>query len=313
MGDNKIFVGIDVSKDRLDIAERPTGESWSVNNDNQGIEELVQRMKELQPERIVLEATGGLEVLVSNALSSENLPVIVMNPRLIRNFAKSTGRLAKTDSLDADILAHYGEAIKPKVRQISEPEAQELKALLRRRKQIVKMIASEKSRLYSAPEWVQYDIKENIAWLENRLTNIDNRLTEKTKLNTEWKEKDEIFQSVGGIGPVISRSILVDLPEIGHVNNKKIAALAGVAPFNNDSGTWKGKRVVWGGRSGVRSALYMGTLSATQHNPVIKKFYERLIKAGKAKKVAITACMRKLLTILNSMAKNRTKWQPVEV
>ncbi len=145
------------------------------------------------------------------------------------------------------------------------------------------------------------------------MTNIDNTLTEKTKLNAEWKEKDEIFQSVEGIGPVISRSILVDLPEIGHVNNKKIAALAGVAPFNNDSGTWKGKRVVWGGRSGVRAALYMGTLSATQHNPVIKKFYERLIKAGKAKKVAITACMRKLLTILNSMAKTGTKWQPVEV
>ncbi len=155
MEEKKSFVGIDISKDRLDIAVRPGGESWSVNNDNQGIEELVQRMKELQPERIVLEATGGLEVLASNALSSENLPVVVMNPRLIRNFAKSTGRLAKTDSLDADVLAHYGEAIKPKVRQISDPEAQELKALLRRRKQIVKMIASEKSHLYSAPQWVQ--------------------------------------------------------------------------------------------------------------------------------------------------------------
>ena len=306
---SNIFIGIDISKSNLDIAIRPTGENLSIANSSKEIIPLVNRLKQMKPELIVVEATGGLETQIVNELAGEKIPVSVVNPRQIRNFAKAIGRLAKTDSIDAAVIAHFAEAIKPAPRPIPDAKAQELKSQLNRRRQIVEMLTEEKNRLVSAPEWIKEDIQNHIKWLNERLKNIDKALSENVKSRQVWKEKDEIYQSVPGIGPVVSHTLIVCLPELGHVNNKEIAALAGTAPFNCDSGNQKGKRRIWGGRAYVRSVLYMAVISGIRFNAVIKSFYERLIKAGKPVKVALTACMRKLLTILNSMSKNNTKWQ----
>lgn len=303
------FVGIDVAKASLDVALRPDGTHWSCGNDDVEISALVKRLHKLQPTLIVLEATGGLEIPVVAALASASLPVVVVNPRQVRDFAKASGKLAKTDRIDAGVIAWFGEALRPEIRPFKDPETQALAALLTRRRQLTDMLTAEKNRLHSAPKSVRKDIKAHITWLERRLKDTNNGLRDAIKQSPAWREHDEILQSAPGVGPVLSVTLVAELPELGMLNRRKIAALAGVAPFNRDSGTFKGKRSVWGGRAEVRSVLYMSTLSAVRCNPIIRPFYQRLVNAGKGHKVAMTACMRKLLTILNIMIKNGTSWQ----
>ena len=302
------FVGIDVSKAELSIGVLPEGDVSPVCNNEQGISELIKRLKPLSPKLIVLESTGGLEFPVASALAVAGLPVVIMNPRQIRDFAKATGKLAKTDSLDASVLARFGEAVRPEIRPLKEHHVQELAALVTRRRQIVAMLTSEKNRLKAAPKGVQKDIKAHIRWLEKRLDNIETNTRKLIKASPIWKETDALLQSVPGVGPVLSATLLSNLPELGKLNRRQIASLVGVAPLNRDSGIFRGKRTIWGGRANVRPALYMSTLVAVRRNPVIKQFYNRLCAAGKPPKLALTACMRKLITILNVMLKNRTPW-----
>lgn len=309
MNEPDVFVGIDVSKVQLDVAIRPTDDRWPVSNDEPGITILVERLRTIQPALIVLEATGGLEVPVAGALAEAGLPVVVVNPRHARDFAKATGRLAKTDPLDAQGLAHFAEAVRPTPRPLPDAQAQALSALLTRRRQLVQMLTAERRRLQSAPQRIRADIQAHITWLERRLARTDDDLAAAIRSSPLWRAKDEILQSMPGVGPVLSRTLVAEVPELGLLNRQKIAALIGVAPFNCDSGTLRGKRVVWGGRAHVRAVLYMSTLSAVRHNPVLKAFYDRLRAAGKAAKVALTASMRKLLTILNAMIKHHTYWQ----
>lgn len=307
---SKISVGIDVSKSMLDIAIHETGESWCCSNDASGSATLVPKLKQLKATSIVLEATGGYETLVSVTLSAAGLPVIVVNPRQVRDFAKATGQLAKTDRLDARVLAHFANAIAPPLRPSKSEETQHLEALLARRRQIVEMLVAEKNRLANnRDQAVVKDLKTHIAWLERRLKSSDDELQRVLKTSPAWRERDDLLRSTPGVGPVLSLTLLAQLPELGQLNRREIAKLVGVAPFNWDSGTWRGSRHIWGGRAAVRSPLFMATLCAIRINPIIKCFYQRLIKAGKAPKVAITACMRKLLTILNVMIKTQTSWR----
>ena len=306
----KVSVGIDVSKHTLDIAVHESGEVWSVNNDPTGGAALTTRLKQLQATSIVLEATGGLETLVTAILSAADLPVIVVNPRQVRDFAKATGQLAKTDRLDSRVLAHFAAAINPPVRPVKSDETQHLEALLARRRQLVEMLVAEKNRLANHRDRaVVKDLNAHIAWLERRLKSSDDELQRVLKNSPAWRERDDLLRSVPGVGPVLSLTLLAQLPELGRLNRREIAKLVGVAPFNWDSGQWRGSRHIWGGRATVRSPLFMATLCAIRINPTIKSFYRRLIAAGKAPKVAITACMRKLLTILNVMIKNQTSWR----
>lgn len=313
MGKSNVFVGIDVSKANLDVGIIPESKQLSVANNKSGIDNLVSHLRKTKPALIVMEATGGLEVKVAGALAAACLPVVVVNPRQVRDFAKATGKLAKTDALDAFVLAKFAKAIRPEVRVLPDDATKKLKSLLTRRRQIVEMVTAETNRLNSAPYHIQGEIKDHINWLKSRLNSLDKDLDKTIKQSPIWQEKADLLKSTPGIGPVVSFALLADLPELGTLNRKQIAALAGVAPFCRDSGTFKGKRMIWGGRANVRSALYMSALVAVRHNPVIKEFYERLIKAGKAPKVALTACMRKLLTILNTMVKHKTPWQIKDV
>jgi transposase len=306
----EIFVGIDVSQDRLDVAFRPTGRRKEVIHEPRQIKVLAEELQELQPALIVLEATGALEIALVTSLAKADLPVVVVNPRQVRDFAKSLGKLAKTDALDAEVLAHYGDAVRPEVRPIKSEDLQELSGLLSRRRQLVDMIVMEKGRLSRAQEHVHGGIKEHVAWLEKQLKDVDRTLEKRIKENPLYREKGKIIRSVPGIGPVLMCSLLADVPELGTLNRRQIAALVGVAPLNRDSGRHMGRRSTWGGRSKVRSVLYMGAVVAVKHNPVIRVFYERLTGAGKKFKVAITACMRKLLTILNAMVRTGSSWNP---
>ena len=303
-----LYVGIDVAKANLDTEVRATGERWSVANQEEGVSQLVSRMVELSPALIVLEATGGLELLAVSALAAAGLPVVVVNPRQVRDFAKAVGRLAKTDRIDAGILAHFGEAVKPEPRPLADAETQALKDLLARRRQVVGMITAEKNRLGSARLPVKQDIQRHIVWLQQELARLEKDLGDKLHQSPIWREKEALLRSFKGVGPATSLTLLADLPELGTLNRKQIAALVGVAPLNRDSGTQRGKRKTWGGRSRVRAALYMAALVAAHCNPVISPMYQRLLAAGKLKKVALTACMRKMLIILNSMLKHRTRW-----
>jgi transposase len=305
-----IFVGIDLSKACLDVAVRPQNKRWSVANDEPGIDSLVASMKAMHPTLIVLEATGGLEMPLVAALAAAELPVVVVNPRQVRDFAKATGTLAKTDTLDAGMLAWFGEAVRPEVRPLKDSQAQELAALITRRRQLVVMLTAEKNRLNTAPRRVRKDITAHIKWLEKRLKDVNSDLGKSLRQTPAWREKDDLLQSAPGVGFVVSVTLLAVLSELGRLNRRQIAALVGLAPFNRDSGQFRGTRSIWGGRAEIRAALYMGTLSAIRHNPIIREFYLRLTSAGKGHKVAITACMRKLLTILNTMVKNNTRWQP---
>jgi len=305
-----ICIGIDVSKDRLDLAWRPTGERWTAPNTEQGIRAICRRLRTPAPTLIVLEATGGLELPLTGALAAAGLPVVVVNPRQIRDFAKATGRLAKTDALDAAVLAQFAEAVRPPVRPLPDAATQALSALLLRRRQLIGMRTAEQNRLGSSPAPMRKGIRAHITWMEGRLADLDEELATTIRESPLWREKDDLLQSTPGVGPVLALTLLASLPELGTLTRQQIAALVGVAPLNRDSGRFRGSRRVWGGRAHVRAALYMGALVATRFNPVIRAFYQRLCAAGKAKKVALTACMRKLLTMLNAMLKHRTPWTP---
>ena len=311
MENSSIFIGIDVSKARLDIAMRPSGESESVANDKAGIEALVKRLGEIQPALIVLEATGGMERQVSGALGSAGLPVVVVNPRQVRDFAKATGQLAKTDSIDALVLARFAEAVRPVVRPLPDEVTLELRALTSRRRQITEMIVAERNRIANASKAVRKRIDAHIRWLEAELERADKDLDQSIRQSPIWRENEDLLRSVPSIGPVVSRTLLAELPELGKLNRKQIAALVGIAPLNRDSGTFRGRRGIWGGRATVRAALYMAALVASRRNSVIRAFYKRLRDAGKAPKVALVACMRKLLTILNAMIKHKTRWSEI--
>jgi transposase len=303
------YVGIAVSKDQLDIAVRPTGETWSMPNDASGITEVVQRLAQLHPKLVVLEATGGLQLPVAAALASAGLPLSMVNPRQVRDFARATGRLAKTDQLDAQVLAHFAEAVRPTPYPLPDAQTQELTALLTRRHQVVEMLTAEKNRLRATQsEAVRQRVQDHIHWLEQELADLDDDLERTLRESPLWREKDNLLRSVPGIGRVVSITLLADLPELGTLSRHQIAALVGVAPLNRDSGRFRGKRTVWGGRARVRAALYMAALTASRYNPIIKAFYHRLCGVGKARKVALTACMRKLLIILNSMVKHQQTW-----
>ncbi len=303
------YVGIDVSKGYLDVAARPTGEQWRVSNTEDELGHLVDRLQGLSPALVVLEATGRLAVPVAAALATVGLPVAVVNPRQVRDFAKATGKLAKTDRLDAQVLALFAERVRPVPRPLPDPQTQELIALLARRRQIVAMLVTEQNRLGVALPSVCPGIEEHIAWLKERLGGLQDGMAKLLRDSPLWRENENLLRGVPGVGPVLSLTLLGELPELGALGRRQIAALVGVAPLNRDSGTRRGKRSVWGGRAKVRAALYMGALVATRFNPLIKAFYQRLLAAGKPKKVALTACMRKLLTILNAMLKHRSPWQ----
>jgi transposase len=304
------FVGIDVSKDTLDIAVRPEEKHWQTANTEEAFPELVDRLRALEPTLIVLEATGGLERVVVAAMAEAELPVAVVNPRQTREFARATGRLAKTDEIDAADLAFFGEAIEPEPRSLPDAIVQTLSALNTRRLQLVKMLTAERNRLHTALPAARPSLHEHIRWLERDKEKVESELQRLIDQNLSLRSKFTLLCSVKGIGPATSYTLISQLPELGKVNRKEIAALVGVAPFNRDSGRWQGKRTTWGGRGGVRAQLYMAALAASQHNRVIRAFYQRLIEAGKPKKVALTACMRKLVVILNAMVKKGTLWDP---
>jgi transposase len=304
------FVGIDVSATSLDIAVLPGGTHFTMPHTNQGIATLVHRLRELGPQIVVLEATGGYEIPAAYAMSEAGLPVVIMNPNVLRHFAKSTGKLAKTDKLDAQVLAHYAQAIQPPVRPLKAPEQAELATLMSRRRQLRDMIVMEQNRRRTSTPRVQGNIDQHLAYLRQLLKDLDRDIHDAIRRSPLWHEKSEILQSFNGVGPKVSASLIADLAELGTAPRTKISALAGLAPMNRDSGQWRGKRTIQGGRPAVRQALYMAALVASRRNPVIREFYQRLRLAGKPAKVALTACMRKILVILNAMLKNRTYWNP---
>lgn len=310
----KVYVGVDVSKGRLDVFVRPTAERFSVPNDAAGVDALLARLLEEQeaprPALVVLEATGGFERPLAAALAASGLAVAVVNPRQARDFARATGRLAKTDRMDAENLARFAEAVRPSPRPIPDEEAHALGEILARRRQIVSMLTAENNRLVAmVTKPVKRRIEAHVRWLEKELARTDRDLDEAIRESPTWRENEALLRSVPGVGPVLAKTLLAELPELGSLTGKQLAALVGVAPLNRDSGILRGERAVWGGRSGVRAALYVGALVAARRNPTIREFYERLMAAGKPKKVALVACMRKLLTILNAMLKHRTPWR----
>jgi transposase len=306
------YVGIDVSKATLDVAFSSNGEKLKVNNDAVGIAALVERLSEVAPTLVVLEATGGLELELVTALLASQIPTAVVNPRQVREFARATGRLAKTDAIDAALLARFGEAVQPESRPLPGEEEQALAGLVARRRQLVDMLTAEKNRFRLAKGRVRRDLVKHIDWLEAAISELDRDLNDLIKSTPAWRERDELYRSAPGVGQVLSSVLLANLPELGRLNRKEISALVGVAPLNRDSGLFKGKRRVWGGRSQVRCALYMATLVATRYNPAIRSFYLRLLSAGKPKKLALTACMRTLIITLNAMARTSTAWADLQ-
>lgn len=309
MNEKEIFIGIDVSKDNLEVFVKPLGQRPAFAQTEDGLLLMIDFVQSFSPRLVVLEATGGLERAAVGALGAKGLPVVVINPRQIRDFAKAKGILAKTDKLDAEVIAEFAEAIRPEIRPLKPQETQELEALVTRRRQVVQMITAEKERLPTAVRAAKKDIEAHIQWLEKRRDKLNKDLERKIQNTPLWRAKDEILQSPKGVGPVLSHMLLAKMPELGTLNRKQAGKLVGVAPLNRDSGKFRGKRKVWGGRAEIRSVLYMATMSAIRSNPVIRVFYQRLIEAGKPHKVAVTACMRKLLTILNAMVKNNTPWR----
>ena len=313
MSDVPCFVGIDVAKAQVDIAVRPSGERWAVPNDAGGVVTLVEPLQALHPTLMVLEATGGLERAATAALATAGLPVVVVTPRQARDCARATGPLATTDALDARALAHCADVIRPTPRPLPDAPTQELRALLGRRQQLIVMRTAEQNRLAGTSERLAKDITEHMTWLNARIATLDDDLETLRRASPLGRDNDDLLQSAPGMGPVCARTLLLELPELGTLNRHQIAALVGVAPLHGDSGTLRGRRMSWGGRAHVRSVLSMGTRVATRDTPQITAFYERLLAAGKVKKVALTACMHTLLTILNSMLKHRTPWHTQEV
>lgn len=306
-------VGIDVSKARLDVAIRPSGEAFSVANDAAGHKELCRRLMALNPERIIIEPTGGYEAAVVRELVLAKLPVIVINARQVRNFAQAIGRLAKTDSIDADVLAHFGEAIRPEQRPFPDAQLLELEALVNRRRQLIDMQSAESKRKQTAPASIRPSIDTVLKFLAKQLADIDDDINKLIRKTPAWREADELLQSVPGVGPVLSRTLLALVPELGSLSRKQIAALVGVAPINRDSGKAVGKRTTWGGRAPVRAVLYMAALASRRFNPIIAAIHDRLVGKGKPPMVALVACMRKLLTILNAMKRDSNAWAPPQL
>lgn len=304
------FVGIDVSKAGLDVCIRPTDACFTVTNDEEGMQKLIARLRQYPVKLIVLEATGGYEREVYVTLNAAGLKTVRINPRQARHFAKSIGKLAKSDTIDARVLAHFAEAIQPEVRAVPDEHTVQLQALISRRRQVVDMLVAEKNRLNISHRSVRPRVQQHIDWLEEELDDLNHNLDQYLENDPHWREQKDLLRSVPGVGPVLCTTLLAELPELGTLDRKKIAALVGVAPYNCDSGAMHGKRRIWGGRGTVRHALYMATLAARRFNPVIRTFFERLVASGKEFKVAMTACMRKLLTILNSMLAHQTTWNP---
>ena len=304
-----VYAGIDVSKTTIDVAITGEKEVQSFSNDEVGVMKLVSYLKIKSPVLTIAEATGGLEKLLAGYLTEAGLQLAIVNPKRVRDFAKAKGKLAKTDNIDARIMAEFALDIKPIVRPLADKDTEEIKAIMTRRHQVREMITAERNRLYLSNTAVKPSIEEHIEWMKNQLKDIDKNLEDQIKKSPIWKEKDALLRSVPGVGKITSITLMGSLSELGKLNRKEIAALVGVAPVNRDSGTMRGRRTILGGCARVRTRLYMAALSATKHNPVIKEYYNHLLKLGKAKKLALTACMRKLLTILNAMVKNNQKWQ----
>jgi transposase len=313
MASTPVTIGIDVSKAHLDIAARPSGEAWQVPNTEVGLGHLVERLAALAPALIVLEASGGWEVLAASSLAEAGLPVAVVNPRQVRDFARAIGQLAKTDALDAQVLARFAEVVRPTPRPLPDAQQQALAALLARRRQVLSMLVAERQRLGTSRASVRGRVQAHIHWLEQELADLDDELGRTLRQSPIWREREALLRSVPGIGPATALTLLAELPELGQLDRKRIATLVGLAPLNCDSGTLRGKRVVWGGRARVRCALYMAALVATRHNPVLRRFYQRLLAAGKPKMVALTACMHKLLLILNALVRHHTVWHAAAV
>jgi transposase len=307
-----VFIGIDVSKRHLDVAQRPAGSPWQVSNDPAGITALVARVAAVAPTGIVLEATGGLEAPVAAALATAGLPVAVVNPRQVRDFAKATGKLAKTDALDAAVLAHFAEAVRPPARPLPDGAAQALSELLARRQQLVEMLTAERNRRSSLTAGRQLRVDAHIRWLVAELADLTAELRQAIEASPVWRVREALLRSVPGVGPVVALTLVAELPELGAVDRKRLAALVGVAPLNRDSGRFRGRRAIWGGRARVRAALYMAALVGARHNPVLRAFAARLLAAGKPKKVVLVACMHKLLRILNAIARTGTPWHGLQ-
>ena len=311
MKEQRPSVGIDVSKVALDVSAYPDGDTWRVEYTPADTTALAEQLADLEPGVVVVEATGGLEASLVAALGLAGLPVTVVNPRQVRDFARATGRLAKTDKLDAQVLAQFGAAVRPAVRPLPDEARLELRALVTRRQQLLVMITAEKNRMRRTTPGIRHRIEVNVQWLKEQLKELDRDQRDFLRSSPLWQEDAKLLRGVPGIGPVVTATVIARLPELGSVSGKEVASLVGVAPFNRDSGTLRGKRTVWGGRGALRTALYMATLVAVRHNPVLRDFYQRLCAAGKPKKVALTACLRKLLVILNSMLKHRRPWAHV--
>jgi len=313
-GEAQCSIGIDVSQATLDVAVYPTGEQWRTSNDDAGISQLVERVTALAPGRIVLEATAGYELPLLDALGSASLPVVAANPRQVRDFARATGRLAKTDALDAQVLAQFAAVVRPKLRPLPDAATRELSAMLARRRQLVEMRTAESNRLATALERVRPEIREHLRYLDKRIKAADRELHDLLQASPLWREKEDLLRSIPGVGPVLTTTLLADVPELGTLGHKPLAALVGVAPLNRDSGRWHGKRSIWGGRAYVRAVLYMATIAAVRHNLVLKALYARLKLAGKPHQVAMTACMHKLLRICNAILTQHTPWryQPLD-
>jgi transposase len=310
MPSHDIAVGIDVSKAEFVIAVHPPAERWTSGTTAAAIDELVRRLVVIRPTVVVVEATGGYEHALVAACAAAQLPVAIVNPRQVRAFAQALGRTAKTDSIDAAVLALFGARVQPAPRSIPDAATHALAALVARRRQLLEMLGAEQQRLAQATtNPIKRDLRNHIRWLERRITDVDDEIGGAIQGSPIWRVQDDLLQSVPGIGPIVARTLLAELPELGRLDRRAIAALVGVAPFNRDSGQWRGRRMIWGGRASVRSALYMAALSATRHNPLLATFYQRLRAAGKPSKVALVAVMRKLLTIVNAMMKHQSRWQ----
>ena len=304
-----VFIGIDVAKDRLDVNVQPSGQAFAVTRDESGLADLARRLTALGPVVIALEATGGYETVVAATLAAAALPVVVVNPRQIREFARSTGRLAKTDTLDARAIAAFAAAVRPAVRPVPDAQARLLGQLVARRRQLVDMLGAEHNRRRLLEPALQRRLDAHIRWLERAVHELDGDIDTTIRSSPMWRATEDLLRSVPGIGPITASTLIADLPELGHLDRRKIAALVGVAPINRDSGTLRGRRMIAGGRATVRRVLYMATLAAVRHNPVIAAFYQRFVAAGRPGKLALTAAMRKLLVILNAILRDRRPWQ----
>jgi transposase len=304
-----VTVGIDVSKDRLDIAVRPSGEAFVTERRPASLEALVHRLKELAPQIVALEATGGFETVVAATLAAAGIPVAVVNPVQVRAFAKAIGQRAKTDPIDAGVIAHFAEATKPEPRALPDEDTRLLADLVQRRRQIIEMIGAESQREKRAPERLKKSIARLLKALQKELNSVDTDIDDAVRGSPAWREKEDLLSSVPGVGSAIARTLIAELPELGQLDRKEIAALAGLAPFTRQSGQWRGKSFIGGGRTAVRTALFMGAMVAKRHNPVLKAFFDRLVDAGKPKMVALIAVARKLLTILNAILRDQKPWQ----